>query len=60
MRTGLVVACLVALLAVSGPRPVQGRTVRSQCYRGYTCNYTCSIRDSDNEVVSFPGDGDGL
>ena len=43
---------LVVLLAV-GPQSVQGRTVTYE-------NYVCTIRDSDNELVSCTGSGENL
>ena len=49
----LVVASLVALLAASGPRQVQGRTVNGS-WAG--SDYACTIRDSDNALVSCDGD----
>ena len=42
-------AGLVVLLAV-GPQSVQGRNVTYD-------NYVCTIRDSDNELVSCTGSG---
>ena len=48
---------LGVLLAVSGPVPVQGRTVIGN-HRGST--YTCTIRDSDNALVSCEGEGGDL
>ena len=40
----MIMTGLVVLLAI-GPQSVQGRTVTFQ-------NYVCTIRDSDNELVS--------
>lgn len=56
-RAGLVVACLGVLLAISRPVPVQGRTVDGS-YGG--SDYTCTIRDSDDALVSCEGEGDNL